>query len=104
MNSSPAWASTTPRLFNLDTGEVIYRAFMGFYGLLFPAYVYLCMLPFRSHLTPPTRRHLLIFAIAVLLALPFFWLGFIQHHYLFLLPGLAIVLLARLLTPKPLEC
>jgi hypothetical protein len=32
----------------LERGELIYRGFMGFYGLFFPAYVWICMVPGRD--------------------------------------------------------
>ena len=32
---------------------MIYRLFMAFYGLVFPAYVWLCMLPTREGETGP---------------------------------------------------
>jgi len=71
---------------------------MGFYGLVFPAYVWLCMIPGRGRLEP-TRWQLLVFALAVLIALPMFWMGFIQRQLIWLLPGVAIVLLARVMIP-----
>ncbi|MBM4028126.1 MAG: hypothetical protein FJ280_22440 [Planctomycetes bacterium] len=78
-------------LYGLDVGEVIYRCFMGFFGLLFPAYVWLCMLR-RS----PSRRALGICAVAVVAALPLFFAGFVAGRMVLLVPGVAIVLLARL--------
>lgn len=85
----------------LDAGEVVYRLFMGLYGLVFPAYVWLVVIPARRGRAPtgsPQHRRLIhVFAAAVGLALPMFWMGFIERHELFLAPGLAIVLLARLL-------
>jgi hypothetical protein len=80
----------------LSRGELVYRAFLAFYGLIFPAYVWLCMLP-----TPDgarvTRRKLRVFAIATIAAAPMYWMGFIERQMIWLLPGLAVVLLARLL-------
>jgi hypothetical protein len=81
---------------HLNAGEVIYRIFMGFYGLLFPAYVWLVMLPGRGR-AAPSRQNLLIFAAAVIAAMPMFWLGFVAQKLIWLVPGLAVVLLARLL-------
>jgi hypothetical protein len=78
-------------LYGLDVGEVIYRCFMGFFGLLFPAYVWLCMLR-RS----PSLRTLGICAAAVVAALPLFFMGFVAGRMVLLVPGVAIVLLARL--------
>ena len=77
--------------YGLDVGEVIYRCFMGFFGLLFPAYVWLCMLR-RS----PSRRALGICTVAVVVALPLFFAGFVAGRMVLLVPGVAIVLLARL--------
>lgn len=79
-------------------GEPIYRLFMGFYALVFPAYVWLCMIP--SPRSKPSRRSLIVFAVAVLVAAPMFWMGFIEGRMIWLLPGLALVLLARLAVPR----
>jgi hypothetical protein len=82
-------------------GEVIYRGFMAFYGLVFPAYVWLCMLPTRDGhsgtLGERGRRKLVVLALAVALATPCYWMGFIERQTWWLAPGLGIVLLARLL-------
>jgi len=78
-------------LYGLDAGEAIYRCFMGFFGLFFPAYVWLCMLR-RS----PSARTLRVYAVAVVAALPLFFAGFVAGRTVLLVPGLAIVLLARL--------
>lgn len=76
----------------MDSAEVVYRSFMGFYGLVFPAYVWLCMIPLKDGRTTPDPDRLIRFAVAVVLALPFFWLGFIEKQYGWLLAGLAIVI------------
>ncbi len=84
----------------LTVGETIYRLFMSFYGLVFPAYVWLCMIPTRdghSGITGPRGRlKLITLALATLLAAPCYWLGFIERQEIWLVPGLAVVLLARL--------
>jgi hypothetical protein len=80
----------------LDAGELIYRLFMSFYGLLFPAYVWICMLPGRRGLTPASLRALIL---AVVVAAPFFWLGFIADRMIWLVPGVVAVFLARFLVP-----
>lgn len=76
--------------------ELIYRGFMGFYGLIFPAYVWLCMIPSASE-----RRARGVFVAAVVLALPMFWMGFMQQQMIWILPGIALVLAARLLVGMP---
>ncbi len=85
-----------PPWYGHDRGQFIYRGFMGFYGLVFPAYVWICMVPGR------TTGHLsrTIFVLAVAIALPFFAMGFLGQQMLWLIPGVAIVLLARLALPR----
>ncbi len=56
-------------------GEAIYLRFLVFFGLLFPAYVLIFMGPGRT-LARTVRNHV-VFAIAMLLAMPFYELGFI---------------------------
>ncbi len=82
-----------------------YRLFMSFYGLLFPAYVWLIAIPTRDGHAgiggPEGRRKQLILAGAVVIASPFFWFGFVERQTWWLGPGMAIVLIARvLLTPR----
>lgn len=83
-------APLSPRNF-----EIGYRLFMSFYALVFPAYVWICVLPTFRAPASPTGRQWALMALAVLLAGPFFWLGFIELRYWALAPGLLIVLLAR---------
>ncbi len=90
-----AWSLTVLDSNALD-GEIIYRSFLGFYGLVFPAYVWLCMLPGHGRL-PPSHRQFVVLGITVVVALPMYWLGFVEGKMLWLLPGVAVVLLARLL-------
>jgi hypothetical protein len=70
---------------------------MGFYGLFFPAYVWLVMLPARGGRAALQMRNLLVYLLVVILVMPFFWMGFVANQMIWLLPGLALVLLARLL-------
>jgi hypothetical protein len=84
--------------YNGKIGEITYRYFMAFYGLAFPAYVWLCMIPYRRKpLVPP----LVVFAIATLAAAPFYRFAFIKGDMSYILAGLPIVLLARLLLYIP---
>jgi hypothetical protein len=94
-----AWSITVLTPFD---GELVYRCFMGFYGLVFPAYVWLCMIPGRGRVAP-SRHQLTVFGATVLAALPFYWLGFVERRMLWLLPGVAILLGARWALPKKRE-
>jgi hypothetical protein len=91
-----------PSYSGLSAGEIIYRLFMSFYGLVFPAYVWLCMIPTRneSGTQPPSRAKLTILFASIAFAAPFYWMGFIERQTWYLAPGLAIVLFARLLLPR----
>jgi hypothetical protein len=84
--------------YNGKIGEITYRYFMAFYGLAFPAYVWLCMIPYRRKpLIPP----LVVFAVATLAAAPFYRFAFIKNEMSYIFVGLPIVLLARLLLYIP---
>lgn len=90
---------------SLNSSELIYRVFMAFYGLIFPAYVWLFMVPSLRRRRPvaarPPRPATLVFFTAVcVLAAPTFWMGFIEGRMRWLVPGVAVVLLSRLLLPK----
>jgi hypothetical protein len=79
-------------------GELIYRLFMGFYGLVFPAYIWVCMVPIFGQAPGPTKPALLACGIGILIAGPMFWLGFIDEKMPWLIGGIAVVLLSRALT------
>ena len=76
-------------------GELLYRSFMVFYGLIFPAYIVTCA-PRLPGAPGPTRRQFAVLAGVVLLALPCYWLGFMEKQTWWLLPGVLIVLAGRL--------
>lgn len=86
----------------LTWGEVAYRCFMVFYGLVFPAYVWLCMIPTRAEYQTraPSRRKIIVLAAACILAAPLYWMGFIERLSVWMAPGVAVVLLARLLVSR----
>ncbi len=77
------------------TGEAIYRSFMAFYGLVFPAYVWICMAPIHGRAPGVNRRSIMVCCLAVLMASPMYFIGFIIGKMIWLAPGLGIVLLAR---------
>ncbi len=77
-----------------NAGELIYRLFMAFYGLIFPAYVWLCMIPTQPPNADSGHKFKILLA-TILLAAPMFWLGFIADRMIWLAPGLGAVLVAR---------
>ncbi|MBL8963828.1 MAG: hypothetical protein JNK70_07130 [Phycisphaerae bacterium] len=88
----------------ISGGEAVYRAFMAFYGLVFPAYVWICVLPGWNR--RPRRERILTFAAVVGLAAPMFHMGFIERWTFWLAPGLCVVIAGRWLAdwwsrPRP---
>lgn len=77
----------------MRVGEVAYRSFLAFYGLLAPAYVWLCV---RRADAPPEPRSLRVAAIAVLVAAPFFWVAFMDGSMRWALPGVLALVAARI--------
>lgn len=83
------------RINGLGLVELVYRSFLAFYGLAFPAYVWTCMIPRRGQPNGPTPAKLRALFLAILFALPFYAAGFLWRETVALIPGVAILLLAR---------
>jgi hypothetical protein len=95
-----------PALSDESQRLVWYRIFMSFYGLAFPGYVWLLAIPTRDGHAglqgPRGRRKFRMLLLAVALAAPCFWLGFVERETWWLVPGMAVMLGSRLLvTPRP---
>jgi hypothetical protein len=84
----------------MEPGEFVYRLFMSFYGLVFPAYVWICMMPIGREPTTPARAQWIVLAVAVAVASPFYWVAFMQGRMVWVVPGVLIVLAARFAVPK----
>ena len=87
-------AVVVPKSVELSMSEVVYRCFMVFYGLVFPAYVIGCAMPFGKRLQGTTRaRSLLIGAGVVIAGSRFYEVGFIQRDTPMLWVGLAVAII-----------
>jgi hypothetical protein len=84
----------------LSSFEVMYRLYLSFYGLVFPAYVWICMIPAWRSGGVPCVRSLIVWLAACAAASPCFWMAFIARETVWAAPGIALVLLARLLVPR----
>ena len=91
--------SQSIRYRDLTAGELTYRAYMTFYALIFPAYVWLVMHPSRGF-RPPGARPIAILVLTIFIALPFYFLAFMNRSMQWGLIGVMIVLLARLLQER----
>jgi hypothetical protein len=69
----------------LSLAEIGYRCFMAFYGLVFPAYVWICIFG---------RGRFSTWLAAVIVAMPMYWLAYIERQMVWLVPGVALVVLA----------
>lgn len=87
----PVWLTGGAR-----TGEVIYRVFMSFYGLVFPAYLWIVAIPGRRGPEAGSwrGRRVRLYWAAVAAAAPLYAIGFVGHEEPWLAAGLGIVLLA----------
>jgi hypothetical protein len=74
-------------------GEVPYLLFMGFYGLVFPAYVW-------AALMGRGRVNMRVVGAGVLVAVPFYYMGFVGREMGWLVPGLALAVGAGILSGR----
>lgn len=75
-------------LLGYDPGEVVYRMFIGFYGLTFPAYAWAAWV-WRNE----PKLSLAAWLAPALIAMPMFTAGFLAHRPVWIVPGVAIILL-----------
>lgn len=83
------------RYHGLAGDEIVYRCFMGCYGLVFPAYVWIAAVPARGGEVTAAQKSAVF--VAIVLAAPMYWLGFVEQKMIWLLPGIAVVLAAGIL-------
>jgi hypothetical protein len=73
--------------------ELGYRAFLLLYGTVFPAYVLICMTPTYRQVSHKSR--VVLFAVAAALSYPLACAAFIANRSLWVLPILAVMVIAR---------
>jgi hypothetical protein len=82
-----------PAYAGLSGGEIVYRSFMSAYGLIFPTYMlYRVVMDRRGRST----ISLPAMWIAIVLASPMFWLGFMERQAIWLVPGMGVVTLGAI--------
>ncbi|MFW6032693.1 MAG: hypothetical protein ACOCTI_04885 [Phycisphaeraceae bacterium] len=89
------WAASDPTrlLHELVAGEVIYRGFLLFYGLVFPAYVFLVIWPTRRPRRPMVQT--LGWLCATLAAAPMSYAGFVLGYSGWIPASLVVLVAAR---------
>ena len=81
---------------HITPGEVFYRCFLLAYGIAFPAYVFLCMIPMWFG-KPSMLVRSTMWIIATAAALPFGYVGFVMSKTPWILGVLLVLIVARLL-------
>ena len=92
-----SFAIRLPAHAGLTGGELIYRTFMSAYGLLFPAYILYRVIRARKNNAPVGLPAMWI---AIALATPLFWMGFMERQAFWLTPGMGIIILGAFLKKK----
>jgi hypothetical protein len=94
------WALSTRLGGQAAAFEWGYRLFMGFYGLVLPAYVLIAVVPTWGTPKRPTPVMLRAWGVASLVAMPAMYLAFIRKEMKWVWAGLGVVLVAALLARR----
>jgi hypothetical protein len=95
------WIASTPRnVLGHDYGEAVYWCFLGFYGLVFPGYLWIHGFPGRREGIRPTQRTMTILLVMTAIAFPAYWMGFVEGWTAWLIPGLSVLIASRALSGK----
>ena len=87
------FAIKLPAYAGLTGGEIVYRSFMSAYGLVFPTYMlYRVVMDRRGKST----LSLPMMWIAIAVASPMFWIGFMERQTIWLIPGMGVVILGAI--------
>jgi hypothetical protein len=89
------WFSVKQIGLQMLSGELMYLLFMSFYGLVFPSYVWMFIVPLNGQTVPRTSRSIGVWLIAMAIAAPLFWIGFVNLQMLWLVPGVVAVMRGR---------
>jgi len=84
------FATKLPMHSGLSGGEIMYRIFLSAYGLLLPTYMLYRVI--LAHMSGSKIGSTTMW-IAVALASPMFWMGFIERQQIWLVPGMGVVAL-----------
>lgn len=84
------FSKNLPSIGDMSGGEIVYRSFLGCYGLVFPTYVLYRVIIARGGNKPMSLTSMWA---AIIIATPMFWLGFMGGQPVWLAPGLGVVLL-----------
>jgi len=97
-------AATQPAAPPMTRGETIYRLFLLCYGLIFPAYVWLCMIPTLRPTNPRTRKA--IFILGTVVCFPMGWAFFVGGHSAWIIAIIAVLGALRIIvetTPRYID-
>ena len=93
------WIASKPRnLLGHDYGEAVYWCFLGFYGLVFPGYLWIHGFPGRGPGIRPTQRTMTILLVMTAIAFPAYWMGFVEGQSFWLILGVSVLIASRALS------
>lgn len=80
----------------MSMAELIYRGFMAFYGVVFPAYILIAAWPFNRNVSPlvPNSTQWIAWIILSIAGCAFAWLAFVEGKPRFVLAWAGIMILA----------
>jgi hypothetical protein len=82
-----------------DFGEAVYWCFLGFYGIVFPAYLLLQGFGEREASLARVLRIRWVLPLVVVVTLPMYWVGLVEHRPMWLIPAVLILVGSRALMP-----
>jgi hypothetical protein len=82
-----------------DFGEAVYWGFLGFYGIVFPGYLWLQGFGEREGSAAGAIRLRWVLPLLVVVTLPMYWVGLVERRPLWLIPGVLILIGSRALMP-----
>jgi hypothetical protein len=83
-----------------DFGEAVYWCFLGFYGIVFPGYLWLQGFGEGEGSGARSLRMRWVLPLLVVVTLPMYWAGLVERRPLWLVPGVLILIGSRALMPR----
>jgi len=84
----------------LTWGQLLYEGFIAAYAVIFPAYVWICAVPWTPMAGASRRRRALIFWLTAAAAVPGFAVGFLGERYWLVAASIGLIAVAPWIAPR----